>query len=316
MSKPLLAEFAECLDEGQFVDPAEVVRHVDTFLRWWSGGPLRSLTEEDIVTFLLDWCPRQADLSADAAGQMCDALMEFGLFLGKTGRLRGGRAHGRSLADIADTLKSPLCTALLDRDRGQEPKRIVVSADTLLQADAAVLISVIPHVPDDIRSVVLSMWRPTESPQHRAGRIAATITEAFDAGTRLCGLLVLDMFDTAVVEPYMRQLLDTAAAGHAAIWLLKHGLADEDTVGGFITPAITLDFLSQLLDHPDEMCQQFVEAACDPYVMLRFFTHYPAHETGAVLAALGRHLPDEHLAREARRATSEHVVWLAATKPL
>ena len=70
-----------------------------------------------------------------------------------------------------------------------------------------------------------------------------------DAGTRLVGMHLLGMFDTDVAEPFMRQLLDTSAAGHAAIWLLDHGLADGDTVGRFITPAIMVDILSQLVDH-------------------------------------------------------------------
>ena len=44
------------------------------------------------------------------------------------------------------------------------------------------------------------------------------------------------------------------AAGHVAIWLLDHGLADSATVGAFITPAIMVDILSQLVDHLDVLC--------------------------------------------------------------
>jgi len=41
-----------------------------------------------------------------------------------------------------------------------------------------------------------------------------------------------------IAEDLLLLLLDNAAAGHAAIWLLDHGLADGDTVGEFITPAV------------------------------------------------------------------------------
>jgi len=120
------------------------------------------------------------------------------------------------------------------------------------------------------------------------------------------------MFDTAVAEPYMRQLLDSAAAGHAAIWLLDHGLADGDTVGGFITPAIMVDILSQLIDHPNVLCEQFL-GGHDPDRMLEFFWRHPAPETAAVLDALGRHLPDRALAKQARKAAIKHRSWMANT---
>jgi hypothetical protein len=108
----------------------------------------------------------------------------------------------------------------------------------------------------------------------------------------------------------MRQLLDTAAAGHAAIWLLDHGLADGDTVCGFITPAIMVDILSQLVDHPDVLCKQFL-GSHEPHRMLEFFWSHPAPETAAVLDVLGRHLPDRALAKQARRAAFKHRSWLA-----
>jgi hypothetical protein len=74
------------------------------------------------------------------------------------------------------------------------------------------------------------------------------IIEADDATTRLVGLRLLGMFDIDVAEPHMRQLLDTDAAGHAAIWLLEHKLATPDAVGRFITPttAAVLDALGRV----------------------------------------------------------------------
>jgi hypothetical protein len=112
----------------------------------------------------------------------------------------------------------------------------------------------------------------------------------------------------------MRQLLDTAAAGHAAIWLLEHGLADGDTVGGFITPAVLADILSLLVEQPEILCEQFLRGH-DPDGMLQFFWRHPAPEMAAVLDALGRNLPDRELAKQARTAAIKHRSWMANGRP-
>jgi hypothetical protein len=159
-------------------------------------------------------------------------------------------------------------------------------------------------------SALLDAWKPALPPSERAGLVAAMITEAEDAGMRLAGLRLLGMFDTTVAEPHFRQLLDSAAAGHAAIWLLEHGLAGGDAVGRFITPAIMVDILAQLIDHPHVLCDQFLRGH-DPAGMLEFFWHHSAPETASVLEALGRHLPDGALAKLARKAAIKHRSWLA-----
>lgn len=64
-------------------------------------------------------------------------------------------------------------------------------------------------------------------------------------------------------------------AGHAAIWLMEHDLAEADAVGGFVTPAIMVDILSQMVDHPDVLCEQFL-AGHDPEAMLEFFWRHRA----------------------------------------
>ena len=81
--------------------------------------------------------------------------------------------------------------------------------------------------------------------------------------------------------------------------LLDHGLADGDTVGAYITPAIM-----------DVLCEQFL-GGHDPHRMLEFFWCHPAPETAAVLDVLGRHLPDRALATQA--AGIEHRSWLTKT---
>ncbi|MED5811886.1 hypothetical protein VST63_05890 [Mycolicibacterium sp. 050232] len=184
------------------------------------------------------------------------------------------------------------------------------TADDLTEATLPELIEAMDSIPSEQHSQVLAAWRPSVPPSERAGLVAAMAAEAQDATSRLVGLRMLGMFDIEVSEPHMRQLLDTPAAGHAAIWLLDHGLATGDAVGSFIKPTIMVDILSQLVDHPDLLCEQFLQGH-DPLRMLESFWRHRAPETAQVLDALGRHLPDRSLAKQARRAAIKHRSWMA-----
>jgi len=188
------------------------------------------------------------------------------------------------------------------------------TADDLTEADLPELIAAMDTQPEQQHSAMLAAWKPTLAASDRAAIVAALITEAPDARTRLIGLRLLGMFDADVAEPHMRQLLDTAAAGHAAIWLLDHGLADGDTVGGFITPAVLADILSLLVDQPEILCEQFLRGH-DPNEMLEFFWRHPAPEMAAVLDVLGCNLPDRGLAKQARKAAIKHRSWMANGRP-
>ncbi len=290
-------------------DVTELVIYADTFLRWRSDAPLESLSEDDIITFLLDWCPHHLALTAEMAGEVCAATVEFTYFLGCTGRLNGGRERGRLLARRANTLKNAMRVAIAGQTDCRATAADAGPAADLSEMDVDAMASVVLFAPVEERSSLLAAWRPALSAPERAGIIAASVTASTDARTRLVGLVLLGLFDTDVAEPYMRQLLDTDAAGHAAVWLLDHGLADRDTVGVFITPAIMVDILSQLIDHPDVLCEQFLDGH-DPRVMLDFFSHHRAPETAPVLDALGRHLPDPVLAKQARRCATTHRIWM------
>jgi len=191
---------------------------------------------------------------------------------------------------------------------------VLRTAADLTELDLPELIAAMDTQPEQQHSAMLAAWKPTLAASDRAATVAAQITEASDARTRLIGLRLLGMFDDDVAEPHMRQLLDTAAAGHAAIWLLEHGLADGDTVGGFITPAVLADILSLLVDQPEILCEQFLRGH-DPDGILEFFWRHPAPEMAAVLDVLGRNLPDRGLAKQARKAAIKHRSWLANGRP-
>lgn len=184
------------------------------------------------------------------------------------------------------------------------------TAADLTEADPTDLIAAMDQAPPEQHSAMLAAWQPSLPDSERAGAIAAVISGADEAHGRLVGLHLLGMFDAAVAEPHMRQLLDTTAAGHAAIWLLERGLADAETVGAFVTPAVMVDNLSELIDHPKVLCEQFL-AGEDPEAMLEFVWRHRAPETPALLDALGKHLPDRALAKQARKAALRHRSWLA-----
>ena len=184
------------------------------------------------------------------------------------------------------------------------------SAADLADADLDELIAAMGQVPPQQHSDMLAAWQPPMPESERAGTVAAMISGAEDARTRLIGMRLLSLFDADVAEPHMRQLLDTDAAGHAAIWLLENGRADPDTVGGFVTPAVMVDILSELIDEPEVLCEQFL-VAHDPEAMLEFFWRHRAPETAGVLDVLGRHLPDRALAKLARKAAIRHRSWTA-----
>lgn len=191
---------------------------------------------------------------------------------------------------------------------------VLRTAADLTEADLPELIAAMDTAPEQHHPAMLAAWKPTLAVAERAAIVAALITEAPGAQARLIGLRLLGMFDADVAEPHMRQLLDTAAAGHAAIWLLDHGLADGDTVGRFITPAVLADILSLMVDDPEILCEQFLRSH-DAAGMLEFFWRHPAPEMASVLDVLGRHLPDHGLAKQARKAAIKHRSWMANGGP-
>lgn len=184
------------------------------------------------------------------------------------------------------------------------------TADDLTEVDLPGLIDAMDSIPHESHPSVLAAWKPSLTATERAAEVAALTGDAEDASTRLVGMRLLGMFDIEVAEPYIRQLLDTPAGGHAAIWLLDHDLVAGETVAGFITPAVMVDILSLLLDHPELLCEQFL-GGHDPEQLLDFFWRHPAPETAPVLDALGEHLPDRRLAKAARKAAIKHRSWMA-----
>jgi hypothetical protein len=185
--------------------------------------------------------------------------------------------------------------------------------DDLADAPASALIDVLDWVPDEQRQTLVEAWQPGVDPNDRVGQVVDLIASADDAGLRLKGFAVLELFQADVVGPAVRPLLDGPAAGHAALYLLSRGLADEAEVGGLINIGLFVDVLASSLDEPDEMCQAFSEAPQqgDQYAALEQMVRHPDPETQLVLDTLGQHLTDKKLAKAARKAAMRHRSWMA-----
>ncbi len=187
------------------------------------------------------------------------------------------------------------------------------SVGDLATADAEALIEKIDWVSDDDRKALVAAWQPTRTPNERAELVAAAIATAADSRTRLRGFVAIDLIGADAAEPHVRQLLDSPAAGNAALFLIRHGLATDEDVGMFINIGTFVDLLATSLDDPDQLCELFsrVRQTGQPLQILQDMWRHPAPETAAVLDTLGRGLADRALAKAARKAAIQHRSWMA-----
>ncbi|KLO25708.1 hypothetical protein ABW16_22170 [Mycolicibacter heraklionensis] len=185
--------------------------------------------------------------------------------------------------------------------------------EDLSEADATVLIDAMLSVPDTQHESVVAAWQPNLPALERVRLLTEAITAVQTAGARLIGFAALDMFDIGLVEPLVRQLLDTPVSGNAAMWLMAHERADMDSLGGFVDIGAMVDIFAVNLDDPDELCDLFTTGpdADQPFRLLDGMWRHPAPETAQVLDVLGEHLTDRKLAKAARKAAMRHRSWMA-----
>jgi hypothetical protein len=185
--------------------------------------------------------------------------------------------------------------------------------EDLSNADGTALIGAMLSVPDTQHESLVAAWRPDRPVIERVQLLTEAIASTDAAKSRLMGFVALDMFDLGVVEPLVRQLLDSPVAGNAAMWLMAHDRADIASLGSFVDIGAMIDVLAGNLDEPDELCDLFTTGpdADQPFRLLEDMWRHPAPETARVLDALGRHLPDRKLAKAARKAALRHRSWMA-----
>jgi hypothetical protein len=182
-------------------------------------------------------------------------------------------------------------------------------ADDVADSDGAALIDAMLSVDDMHHEALIASWQPDRPAVERAQMLTEAIA-ASGGKSRVMGFVALQMFDIEVVEPLVRQLLDTQAAGHAALWLISQGRAEVETLGSFVDVGVLVDVLSGDLDDPEELCSVFM-ASPDPLELIEGMWRHPAPETALVLDALGHHMSDKALAKAARKAAMRHRSWMA-----
>lgn len=158
-------------------------------------------------------------------------------------------------------------------------------------------------------------WWPDHPDDERVRALVDATLATNDAERRIAGFAALGRLDRPdTAGPIVRQLLDSPVAGHAALFLLEHGLATGDEVGDFLDEGPLIDILATITRDPDVMVRLFMQAADRPggaEALLQAMWRQPAAETAAVLETLGRHLPDKRLAKAARKALVQHRSWMA-----
>jgi hypothetical protein len=183
-------------------------------------------------------------------------------------------------------------------------------ADDVADGDAAALIAAMLSVDDTQQEALVASWQADRPVVDRVQMITEAIAAPSNAASRMMGFCALYMFDMDVVEPLVRQLLDTPVAGTAALWLISHGRGDTATLGSFLDVGALVDVLSGSVDDSEELCGLFASAQ-EPLQLLEDMWRHPAPETVLVLDALGQHLPDRVLAKAARKAAVRHRSWIA-----
>ena len=185
--------------------------------------------------------------------------------------------------------------------------------DDLTDAPARSLIDFLVQTPDEQRQMVADAWQPTLDVEGRVRQIVDMIGSSDDPAMRLDGFAALELFDAHVVGAKVRRLMDGPLGGHAAMYLLARGMADQSEVGELVDIGVFVDVLAVTLDDPEELCELFSSAphSADQFAALERMWQHPSPHTAAVLDALGQHLFDRKLAKAARKAAIRHRSWMA-----
>lgn len=182
--------------------------------------------------------------------------------------------------------------------------------DNVADGDGADLIEALLSVPESHQNALIAGWQADRPAAERVQMLTEAVGATPSAAGRLMGFVALNEFDIDVAEPFVRQLLDSPVAGHAALWLIQRDRADAETLASFVDVAVLVDVLAGTLESPEELCGLFAGLS-DPSQLLEDIWRHPAPETALVLDALGRHLPDRALAKAARKAAVRHQSWMA-----
>ncbi|MGV0870887.1 hypothetical protein [Mycolicibacterium sp. XJ879] len=196
----------------------------------------------------------------------------------------------------------------------EEAGYLLRRVDDLAEAPASAFIAILDSVPDEDRQMVADSWQPGTDIAGRVQQIVEVLGAVNDPALQLSAFAALELFDAAIVGPQLRELLDGPVAGHAALYLLSRGLADDAEVRHLVDIGVFVDVLASSLDEPDVLCAMFSQAPhpADQYTALEQMWRHPSAQTAAVLDVLGQDHPDRKLAKAARKAAMRHRSWMAS----
>lgn len=242
--------------------------------------------------------------------ELFSGLERFGLMTWTDAQVRIERALGTSMQVGGEIALTALGRAVLPRHVEAAGYTFDTLAD-IAEATPAQLIELARATGLDGEQV-LGRWRPDDSIRDRAQALGDHVR----TGGSIDRLVVFDYFkavpDPTSIEPVVRQLLDSSAASQAASFLLEHGMATSDDVGGFVDLTPLVDMMFMVSDAPEEIDKMFRWAvdAIDGDVIEELWRH-DQPETIIVLEAAGRHVTDRTLAKRIRTAANKHRSWLA-----
>lgn len=164
---------------------------------------------------------------------------------------------------------------------------------------------------------LLRRWQPDWTTAQRAAALGEFAMSAELPDQRLAAMEMLGLLEpVSEVEPAVRQMLDSGAAGHATMFLLQRGLASRDELDAFIDIGPIVDLLSTVLDAPDALAELFAQAySLGDVDLIEELWRHDQPETIEILDALGKHLTDKKLAKSVRKAALKHRSWMANRHP-
>ena len=156
----------------------------------------------------------------------------------------------------------------------------------------------------------VARWRQDRPASERAGAIAEVLIGDLPATQRIAAFELLGILGPREAQPAVESMLagSSLAAGHAALFLLAHELADPDDLAPLIGVGPMVDALSLVADDPDELVAQFraITEDGDPFDLLDQMWRCEQPETAVVLDTIGSHLNDKRVAKAARKAAVRH----------
>lgn len=167
--------------------------------------------------------------------------------------------------------------------------------------------------------VVVERWQPDLAPADRVGLLADLLMSDTIAAQRTFAFGLIRAIDStddpatvASISAHIRALLDTPSAGHAATYLLDRGLATSDEVGAFLSIDTFVDLLATTLGDEETLAALFMNTQQQSDIdLIDDMWRCDVEETSDVLEAIGRHVPDQAIAKAARRAVFRRNSWLA-----